>query len=129
MEIDRVKEGEILITEEFRSGQRYFVYGPVIMIDRGTNEVGIKTMEGNRLLPVAKLWTIPAFISDCRSGGQKPTPTNNNVNLLRLLGGYIITLAEGGSSPEILKEVAEAIQRNNISRESTKAQEIIAALR
>lgn len=129
IEIDRVKVGDILITKESRSGQQYLFYGPVVSVERETNEVGIKTTEGNRLFPIAELWTIPAFLAQKTNCGEPATPSPKAKNLSRLLGGYIITLSQGEFSLEILKEVAQAIRNKGIATENVRAQEVIASLR
>lgn len=63
IEIDRIRIGTILITEEFAAdGQWRLVYGLVVLIDRERQVVGIKTGEDIRSFRADQLWTIPAFI-------------------------------------------------------------------
>ncbi|MFH1423603.1 MAG: hypothetical protein ABIG29_01425 [Candidatus Nealsonbacteria bacterium] len=118
-----VKEGDILITEEWLSGQQHIIYGPVIMIGQATNEIGIKTSEGNRLFPADKLWTIHAFLARKTNSGSARLPPNQET---RALAGFIVTLLEGGANLDDLKGISEELKRKGIK--PTRTQEAIETL-
>lgn len=111
VDIDRVRIDDILILEESLSGLTKLRFGPVIIIDRERGEVIIKVGSEMRSFPADRLWTIPAFITNCRSGGQKPP---NNDEVIRRLMGFIISLDEGKVNPAALREIAETLEQRGV---------------
>ena len=128
VDINKIKVG-LTVLVEFNG---FLVPGTVMVIDLGSGELGIKRVfsENTERFPAGKVHTRYPHPNGHQPYFAAPTtPSPKDRNLLRLLGGFIITLAGGESKQEIVREVAEEIKRKGISDQGTRAQEIIAALR
>lgn len=102
--------------------------GKILVIDHENHEFGVMLTDTRttKLYPEAKVRA--RFL--CSNEQPKiPAQSTKEKELLRLFGGYIITLAEGKSSPEIAREVAGEIRRAGIAQVGTRAQDLIAIMR
>jgi len=107
VELSRIKKGDILITEEVISGMRRLVYGPVVVIDNERGEVGIRVGEDIRSFPSEQLSTIYAFTTNYQT--EKPDDGG-----MRILMGYIISIAEGPVNEVDLHEIAGEFKRQGV---------------
>lgn len=108
MEINKVRKGETLITEEIRYGRQQLVYGPVMIIDLERGEIGIKTEDGVRSFRPEQLSTISTFVNNCRSGKSSPSLG------LRTLMGYIMSVAEGQVNERTLREIVDEFKKQGV---------------
>lgn len=109
------------------------VSGVIMVIDPESGEFGIKEAftSDTKRFPAEKVHIQYPRPNGHQLGFSPPTTTSSprDKALLRLLGGFIITIAGGKPGQEIVREVAEEIKRKGISKEGARAQELIAALR
>jgi len=104
--IEKVKKGDILITQEFSFGRLYYIYGPVVLIDYERQILGIKMGEDIRSFPPEQLSTIYDFVNNCRAG-RSP-----NADTMKTLMGYIVSLAEGQTNA--LQEIADFFKKQGV---------------
>lgn len=128
LDISKARVGLIVMVED----NNFFVPGVIIVIDPDSNDIGVKEVFSDEIkrFPAEKVHTRYPYHNGYKPGfSTSPLNLNKDRNLLRLLGGYVITLSEGIFSPEVLKEVAEEIKKTGIAQEGTRAQEVISTLR
>lgn len=126
VDIDRIRKGDVLITEESVFGQLRLFYGPVVLIDDERKEVAIKLGEEMRSFPVSRLWTIPSFIANRRTNDpQKPSPKYNSDKIQNLMG-FVVALAEGKVNESTLQEIAEELKKQGAK--PTAPQELLEVL-
>lgn len=125
IDISRAKVGLAVIVEV----NGCLIPGTIMTIDHDSGELGVRKVftDDTQRFPAAKVHVrYPCY------NARQPTfstPSLKDKNLLRLLGGYIITLSEGAFRPESLKELAKKIREKGISQKETRIQEIIEVLR
>jgi len=122
VDIDRVRKGDILITEEPMFGQLRLLYGPVVLIDDERKEVAIELGEERRSFPTAKLWTIPAFMARKATVQQKIVINSGT----RVLAGFIATLLEGGVDQRNFNDILGEIRKRGIR--PARIQEVLEVL-
>jgi len=108
MEINKIRKGDILITEETRFGMRRYVYGTVVIIDYERNTIGIetKTEEGIRSFPPKQLSTIYNFVNNCRA--------RQSLSDEEGLKTFIVSLADGQIDNSTLREIAEEFKKQGV---------------
>lgn len=119
VDIDRIKIGLQVIVED----KGFFIPGVIMVIDHENEEIGVKLVFTNetRIFSVEKAY----FRYPCDHQELKKTQPDK---LSRLLGGYIITLAQGESSRSSLEEIVKQLQETGIAQECVKAQHVLANL-
>jgi len=121
VDINKIRKGNILITEEMMFGQMRLLYGPIFLIDNENNEVTIRLGEDLRSFPVERLWTIPAFIV-YKTAEPKVLITPGT----KVLAGFIATILDGDLERNNTNEIVEEIRKRGI--QPTRVQEALEVL-
>lgn len=121
VDINKIRKGNILITEEMMFGQMRLLYGPVFLIDNENNEVTIRLGEELRSFPVERLWTIPAFMVH-KTAEPKVLITPGT----KVLAGFIATILGGNLERNNANEIVEEIKKKGI--QPTRVQEALEVL-
>lgn len=138
MDIDKIKEGDDLITVEASYGQQRVVWGPVVDIDKGENIIAIRAKDGSfRSFPVNQLWSIPALFNYLNRNhntqrsfnDQKPQPVTSSkeIQVIQVLAGFIKSVLEGTVSKEMMQEILSEIEKNT-NIKPVRGQETLEAL-
>ncbi len=127
IDINEAKVGLLVAVED----KCFLIPGVIMVVDLDRRQVGVKKVfsRDTEIFPVEKVY----FCYPLSNGHQPvfsppPPPPLKDRILLRLLGGFIITLSKGETRPETTKEVADEVIKAGIANEGARAQEIIAAL-
>ena len=125
------------------SREKMAFLGRVFSVNIQENTIALRVRDEIQNFAPDELWLLPDpelttctppepvhhQLHDSKHQSECSVPPSRDRNLLQLLAGFIKTLAEGGSSPESVKEIAMTLEVKGIARKSTRAQQIIEALR
>jgi len=111
IDFNRVRKGDVLISEEFLAGQERLFYGPVVIIDHERKEVAIKMGEDARLFPVNRLWTIPSFLTH-KTAGQQKIPIGSGT---KVLAGFIANVLTGNVKQGDVGDILELLKKRGIT--------------
>ena len=121
---------------EGESQEEMAFLGRVFSVNLQENLVTLKVRDELQNFSPDQLWLIPDKTMDMPPEKVYHQPhrteysasSSRDRNLLRLMGGYILTLSEGEINPAILGEVAGEIRKSGIAQKSVKAQEFLSKI-
>ena len=108
MEIEKLRQGMLVATEERIAGRRILVYGPVSMIDKENDTVAIsidRNGEGReqRSFPASRVIPIHTLFN------RKNRKIAQLIGHKKALEGFIVALARGNVRESSIQEVLETM--------------------
>ncbi len=108
--IDKVRIGQIFMTDEYLAGEYRVLCGAVVLVDRESNLVVIEVEGERRSFPPGRLYTPNAFMS--RKIDPPRTVVSNRE--VRVLAGLLMTVKAGRVAQSDLQAIYQEIEKKGI---------------